>query len=698
MKKIPRPTVFERFFGSVLFVLVFSCLYVFDGFSQAPRLINFQAQISNESSAQTDMVFALYDVSEGGEKIWEETHNNVDVVDGAISVLLGSSDPFEDDVFNGEGDRYLEITVDGIPLEPRFQITSVAFAIRANTADHADTADQAGTADQLNSPFVLSLNGLSDQVTLVEGDNVKIELEGQSVKINAIVPDTSVMVGGIESVLGGAGIAVANSDGPSPEISIAEESITDDHVKDGGLSKSSLATGTAVLSLNGVTDDVTLVGGVNVDVQRQGQSLVLNAVVEGGGVQAINAGAGIAVANAEGPIATIGIANNSITDTQIQDGSISRSSLASGAAVFSLNGLKNDVTITSGQNVDVDVSNQSIVINATGDGVGVSRVNGGQGIFVSNSDGPTATVSIQNNSITDTQIQDRSVTGGSLALGTVGSQELNNQVVLGWDGKLDIQNSSGQTRGTFSTVNGNGFLAIDKSDGRDGVTIEVLSSSFGMVTVHGIAGNIGTRIWGDQTGTGLFGAAMAVFKRDGDHSSTWIRTEGTSASNAWGVIGISNGNNTEVIRLDGRNGDVSISGNLSKGSGSFKIDHPLDPQNKYLSHSFVESPDMMNIYNGNVILDDQGEAWVEMPDWFEALNRDFRYQLTCIGGFAQVYIANEIENRRFKIAGGAPGLKVSWQVTGIRQDPFAEKNRIQVEEEKSPEERGTYMHPSAYGN
>ena len=74
-------------------------------------------------------------------------------------------------------------------------------------------------------------------------------------------------------------------------------------------------------------------------------------------------------------------------------------------------------------------------------------------------------------------------------------------------------------------------------------------------------------------------------------------------------------------------GNVHVSGNLSKGSGSFRIDHPLDPENKYLYHSFVESPDMMNVYNGNVILDEQGEAVVEFPEWFEPLNRDFRYQL-----------------------------------------------------------------------
>ncbi len=144
-------------------------------------------------------------------------------------------------------------------------------------------------------------------------------------------------------------------------------------------------------------------------------------------------------------------------------------------------------------------------------------------------------------------------------------------------------------------------------------------------------------------------------------------------------------------------GDGHFNGTLTKGGGSFMIDHPLDPENKYLSHSFVESPDMMNVYNGNIILDDNGEARIEMPDWFEALNRDFRYQLTCIGGFAPVYIANEISGNTFKIAGGQPQMKVSWQVTGIRQDAFANANRIPVEEDKSEKEQGTYLHAEAFG-
>jgi len=144
------------------------------------------------------------------------------------------------------------------------------------------------------------------------------------------------------------------------------------------------------------------------------------------------------------------------------------------------------------------------------------------------------------------------------------------------------------------------------------------------------------------------------------------------------------------------NGDLAVTGNISKGGGSFKIDHPLDPENKYLYHSFVESPDMKNIYDGVVETDEEGLADVVLPEWFTALNRDFRYQLTVIGQFAQAIVAEEIADNRFAIRTDLPNVKVSWQVTGIRQDAYAEANRIPVEVEKSDQARGAYLHPEAF--
>jgi hypothetical protein len=145
-------------------------------------------------------------------------------------------------------------------------------------------------------------------------------------------------------------------------------------------------------------------------------------------------------------------------------------------------------------------------------------------------------------------------------------------------------------------------------------------------------------------------------------------------------------------------GYLSVTGQISAGTKDFKIDHPLDPANKYLLHSSVESSEMMNIYTGNVTLDPNGAARVQLPDWFETLNTDFRYQLTAIGAPApNLYIAQEVASQQFGIAGGVPGMKVSWQITGVRHDAFALAHSLTVEVDKPARERGYYMHPELYG-
>ncbi len=127
-------------------------------------------------------------------------------------------------------------------------------------------------------------------------------------------------------------------------------------------------------------------------------------------------------------------------------------------------------------------------------------------------------------------------------------------------------------------------------------------------------------------------------------------------------------------------GNLVVTGSFSKGNGTFLIDHPLDPKNKLLYHSFVESPDVKNIYDGVVTLDEKGEVEITLPTYFEALNRDFRYQFFPLEGPSpNLYIKEGIKENRFTISGGTPGGKVSWQVTGIRHDPYIKKNPIITE-------------------
>lgn len=144
-------------------------------------------------------------------------------------------------------------------------------------------------------------------------------------------------------------------------------------------------------------------------------------------------------------------------------------------------------------------------------------------------------------------------------------------------------------------------------------------------------------------------------------------------------------------------GNLVVTGSISKGSGTFKIDHPQDPENKFLIHSFVESPDMMNVYNGNAVTDASGIAIVELPDYVESANKDFRYQLTPIGQFAQCIIKEKVNGNKFVIQTDKPNVEVSWMITGIRNDPYSNLHRIEPVVNKEGQEVGKYLHPEAYG-
>ncbi|MEU1390942.1 MULTISPECIES: hypothetical protein [unclassified Nonomuraea] len=155
--------------------------------------------------------------------------------------------------------------------------------------------------------------------------------------------------------------------------------------------------------------------------------------------------------------------------------------------------------------------------------------------------------------------------------------------------------------------------------------------------------------------------------------------------------------NLKVVGSSSLEGGCKIYGSLSKPGGMFLIDHPLDPTGKYLSHSFVESPEMLNVYSGVAVTDDHGEVTVTLPDFFEALNRDHRFQVTPIGRLALAAVDGGVRENTFTIRTDQPNVTVSWQVTGVRQDPWALANPIEVEREKPEEERGLLLYPETYG-
>jgi hypothetical protein len=304
------------------------------------------------------------------------------------------------------------------------------------------------------------------------------------------------------------------------------------------------------------------------------------------------------------------------------------------------------------------------VVNTNGDGIDPTGVDNGVSTFGTGQDGNGLFAECDN---------------GTDAFGVWGRSNSG----LGVVGDGDV------VGGSFRGNNGPGVQAFGTT-GVEGTAS--VSTGFG---VHGIGGPGSIAVMGESSNGGI--NSFGLFGISTSPGGNGVRGEVTASGDAFGVWGVDN-TNAPGNFAGWFDGSVNVTGNLSKGGGSFKIDHPLDPANQYLYHSFVESPDMMNIYNGNASLDGTGSATITMPVWFETLNRDFRYSLTAVGAPSpNLYIAQTMQNGHFVISGGTPGATVSWTITGIRQDPWANAHRIPVEEMKRPQERGLYLHPELYG-
>lgn len=351
------------------------------------------------------------------------------------------------------------------------------------------------------------------------------------------------------------------------------------------------------------------------------------------------------------------------------DGSISTVAVGEGDITGVTAGMGLTGGGTSGE-VDLSVAGGGITTVHIADGTIVNAdINNGAAIDVSKISGTAVNLSSSQTITGQKQFGDSTLTVNNtgIGIGSIGLPISNVLLRLGRN-----YNTTGVRYGYLGLLDNQGTGIIS------GIFSSVRSNTSGFRGAFEGHAGIGSNTSGQTYGcflSALGGAGTTVY-------GLYAQVEGASTNKYAGWF----------------SGNVHVQGTLSKALGAFKIDHPLDPANKYLVHSFVESPDMMNVYNGNITLDGNGTANVTLPDYFDALNKDYRYQLTSIGAPGpNLYIASEISGNRFVISGGEPNSKVSWQVTGVRKDAYAEAHRINVEPDKPIAEKGLYLHPIELG-
>jgi hypothetical protein len=249
--------------------------------------------------------------------------------------------------------------------------------------------------------------------------------------------------------------------------------------------------------------------------------------------------------------------------------------------------------------------------------------------------------------------------------------------------------------GESASTNGTGVLgwATATSGSTFGVYGQTNSTSghgvFGLAIATS-GGTYGGRFESDSTsGLGVFGRATAT---SGSTYGGFFRSD-SPQSTAYGVYG--------VEPTGGAGHAVYALGTLAaSGTKSFQIDHPLTPETHFLNHFCTEAPEPMNAYSGNVVTDARGYATIQLPDYFDSINRDFRYQLTVIDDsddFVLAKVVREIQNNQFTIRTSAPRVKVSWEVKAVRNDRYVQAYRYKTIQEKEDEIKGRYLHPELFG-
>jgi hypothetical protein len=606
-----------------------------------PRLVNFSGKAIDQGKAVagvTGITFAIYNEESDGSPLWLETQNVQADSKGNYSVQLGAtkSEGLPLDLFTSGEARWLGVRINGGEEQPRVLLLSVPYALKA--ADAQTLGGLPASAFLLAAAPVTAGNGSSPAMSAAQTVAPAVSGTGTTDFLPLWTNSTGTLA---NSVLFQTGSGTTAKVGINTTAPAATLDVNGTETVRGLLNLAATGTATATAGKNSQPQDFTASAFNSSTSTAVSQKFQWQAEATGNNT-----------ATASGAMSLL---------------------YATGTAAPSETGLK--------------INSKGLLTFAAGQA------------FPGTGKGTVTSVGLSAPT-TDFTVSGSPITGsGTLALKWHTAPTANDtaNAIVKRDSTASF--SAGSINVTALNANNTGGLAIIANSSGDAAILGGSSSNSGVagtsVSGDGVFGDSirGNGVEGDASGPDGFG----VYGTNTAEDSIAIYGIDTTASSA-GVVGIApyamiaNGS----ILAGEFIGNVEVEGSLSKDSGSFKIDHPLDPGNKYLYHSFVESPDMMNIYNGNVITDAQGNAVISLPDWFEALNRDFRYQLTVVGQFAQAIVSSKVANHQFAIKTDKPSVEVSWQVTGIRQDAWANAHRIPVEEMKSGKERGFYRHPELY--